>query len=63
MASPASDRPRLSVASPMVMAAPRPMEANMLLDTSFDFRVDTPKGKDPDKHSPTLRRYHQAGTV
>lgn len=32
----------------------------MLLDTSFDFRVDTPKGKDPDKHSSTLRRYHQA---
>lgn len=32
----------------------------MLLDTSFDFRVDTPKGKDPDKYSPTLRRYHQA---
>ncbi|MCE0488132.1 DUF6994 family protein [Ornithinimicrobium sediminis] len=32
----------------------------MLLDTSFDFRDDTPKGKDPDTHSPTLRRYHQA---
>jgi Family of unknown function (DUF6994) len=33
----------------------------MLIDTSFDFRTDTPpgKGKDPDKDSPTLRRYHK----
>ena len=33
----------------------------MLIDTSFDFRIDTPpgKGKDPDKDSPTLRRYHK----
>jgi hypothetical protein len=32
----------------------------MVIDTSFDFRKDTrdyPK-KDPDGHSPTLRRYH-----
>lgn len=29
------------------------------IDTSFDFRTDTPVGKDPDKYSPTLRRYHQ----
>jgi len=31
----------------------------MLLDTTFDFRTDA-KGKDPDTHSPTLRRYHKA---
>jgi hypothetical protein len=31
----------------------------MLIDTSFDFRTDTPRGKDPDKHSLTLRRYHK----
>ncbi len=30
----------------------------MLIDTTFDFRTDS-KGKDPDSHSPTLRRYHQ----
>ena len=29
------------------------------LDTRFDFRTDTPRGKDPDAHSPTLRRFHQ----
>ncbi|QCB98966.1 hypothetical protein E5206_10800 [Arthrobacter sp. PAMC25564] len=29
------------------------------VDTSFDYRSDTPPGKDPDKHSPTLRRHHQ----
>jgi len=31
----------------------------MLIDTSFDFRTDTPAGKDPDACSPTLRRYHR----
>jgi len=33
----------------------------MLIDTSFDFRKDTPDypKKDPDVHSPTLRRYHK----
>lgn len=31
----------------------------MLLDTSFDFRIDA-NGKDPDTRSPTLRRYHKA---
>ncbi len=30
-----------------------------LIDTSFDVRLDTPEGKDPDSYSPTLRRYHQ----
>jgi hypothetical protein len=29
------------------------------IDTAFDFRRDTPAGKDPDSHSPTLRRYHR----
>jgi hypothetical protein len=29
------------------------------IDTTFDFRSDTPPGKDPDKFSPTLRRYHK----
>lgn len=30
-----------------------------MIDTSFDFFSDTPAGRDPDSHSPTLRRYHQ----
>lgn len=30
-----------------------------LIDTNFDFHSDTPSGKDPDKYSPTLRRYHK----
>ena len=30
----------------------------MFIDTSFDFRADL-HGKDPDAHSPTLRRYHR----
>src|SRR5665648_558499 len=30
----------------------------MFIDTSFDFRADS-HGKDPDAHSPTLRRYHR----
>jgi len=29
------------------------------IDTTFDFRSDTPQGKDPDAWSPTLRRYHR----
>ncbi len=29
-----------------------------MIDTTFDFRADA-GGKDPDSHSPTLRRYHQ----
>jgi hypothetical protein len=29
------------------------------IEISFGFRSDTPSGKDPDSHSPTLRRYHQ----
>jgi hypothetical protein len=30
-----------------------------VIDTSFDFRSDTPAGKDPDSHSKTLRQYHK----
>jgi hypothetical protein len=30
-----------------------------VIDTTFDFRSDTPPGTDPDACSPTLRRYHQ----
>ena len=30
-----------------------------VIDTTFDFRVDTPPGADPDSRRPTLRRYHQ----
>ena len=29
------------------------------IDVTFDVRRDTPKGKDPDTHSKTLRRYHR----
>jgi hypothetical protein len=31
----------------------------MPIDTSFDFRTDTPVNKDPDAFSPTLCRYHK----
>ena len=30
-----------------------------IIDINFDVYSDTPKGKDPDTHSPTLRRYHK----
>jgi hypothetical protein len=30
-----------------------------LIDVTFDFRSDTPPGKDPDAFSPMLRRYHK----
>src|SRR3954452_16193257 len=29
------------------------------IDITFDFRSDTPPGRDPDARSPTLRRYHR----
>ncbi len=29
------------------------------IDITFDCRSDAPPGKDPDKYSPTLRRYHR----
>lgn len=34
------------------------MEAEPPIDVTFDVRSDA-RGKDPDSHSPTLRRYHQ----
>ena len=30
----------------------------MQIDTGFDFRADTPEGRDPDRYSPTLHQYH-----
>ena len=30
-----------------------------MIDVTFRFTSDTPEGKDPDSHSPTLRRYHR----
>ena len=35
------------------------MNTRSQIDTTFDFRSDTPPGKDPDALSPTLRRYHK----
>jgi hypothetical protein len=35
------------------------MENSAPIDIDFDFRSDTPQGKDPDALSPTLRRYHK----
>lgn len=35
------------------------MHSGAPIDVTFDFRSDTPPGKDPDAFSPTLRRYHQ----
>lgn len=29
------------------------------IDITFDFRRDTPEGRDPDRYSKTLRRYHK----
>lgn len=35
------------------------MNVHEIIDTSFDFRTDTPPGKDPDSHSPKLKAYHK----
>ncbi len=35
------------------------MTSSIGIDIAFDFRSDTPPGKDPDVLSPTLRRYHK----
>ena len=35
------------------------MNVSNQIDTTFDFRSDSPPGKDPDKFSPTLRKYHK----
>jgi hypothetical protein len=37
----------------------RAMDSSGLIDTTFDFRSDTPQGMDPDARSPTLLRYHK----
>ncbi len=35
------------------------MDMRRHIDITFDFRSDTPPGKDPDKYSATLRTYHK----
>lgn len=35
------------------------MNIHSHIDTTFDFRSDTPPGKDPDALSPALRQYHK----
>jgi len=35
------------------------MDMRRHIDITFDFRSDTPPGRDPDVFSPTLRRYHK----
>ena len=35
------------------------MNNSHAIDVDFDFRSDTPRGRDPDSRSPTMRRYHQ----
>jgi hypothetical protein len=35
------------------------MDNNTQIDITFDFRSDTPPGRDPDASSSTLRRYHK----
>ena len=42
-----------------MLTSPRgKVQADMQIDTSFDFRSDA-RGRDPDAHSATLRRYHR----
>lgn len=45
--------------TPRALASFRRIEVHKDIDIAFDFRSDTPPGKDPDSHSPTLRRYHK----
>lgn len=35
------------------------MDLGEAIDITFDFRTDTPSGRDPDAWSPTLRNYHE----
>ena len=35
------------------------MDSDKPIDIAFDFRSDTPPGRDPDTLSPTLRRHHK----
>ena len=37
----------------------RRMTSPSEIDITFDFRSDTPPGRDPDRYSATLRRYHK----
>ena len=50
----ATNRPRPSER----LRQPEPKSLDPLIDIGFDFRTDA-RGKDPDSHSPTLRRYHR----
>lgn len=43
---------------PVARVPPIPDRTGVEIDTTFDFRSDAGSG-DPDKHSPTLRRYHK----
>src|SRR5690242_21212763 len=52
--APASDPDPASGSSPTL----RSVESGPLIDTTFDVRTDA-RGKDPDSHSATLRRYHR----
>jgi hypothetical protein len=45
--------------SAQALRADRAPRIGALIDTTFDFRTDTPPGKDPDTYSATLCRYHQ----
>ena len=40
-------------------ASPAAVPLVAMIDVSFDFRSDTPPGKDPDTFSPTLRKYNE----
>jgi hypothetical protein len=46
-------------ATPEPIAYRRAIGPGEEIDVTFDFRSDTPPGRDPDARSPTLRRYHQ----
>ena len=35
------------------------MDERERIDITYDFRTDTPPGKDTDRYSPTLRKYHR----
>jgi hypothetical protein len=50
---------QLSVALARQNYTGRSMSDSSAVDITFDFRSDTPPGKDPDALSPTLRRYHK----
>lgn len=43
----------------MNLSQPLFTQERVQIDITFDFRSDTPPGKDPDAFSPTLRSYHK----